>query len=70
MVAVPRYALEIREPDGSTTKGDHESPDDEWYREGDRFEHEGRMLRVQIIRETRGPYAQELVCTPVGVTSG
>ncbi len=60
---MPLYALEILEKDGSATEGDHESPDDLWYQEGDYFQHEGRTLRVKLIREALGPYAQQLVCS-------
>jgi hypothetical protein len=61
---VPRYALEIREPDGRSTTGEHQSPEGVWYDTGHRFEHEGRTLRVALLEEVGGLYDQKLICTP------
>jgi hypothetical protein len=62
---MPRYVLEIREPDGSTTKSEHASPENEWYMVGKSFLHEGRELRVAMIREVgRGGLVQLLECVP------
>jgi hypothetical protein len=61
---VPRYTLEIREPDGGLTTGEHESPEGVWYDTGHRFEHSGRNLRVALLEDSHGPYDQKLVCTP------
>ncbi len=62
---MPRYALEIQEPNGSTTKGEHTSEEDDWYDVGHFFRHEGRLLRVADYRDLgQGPYDQMLICTP------
>lgn len=57
--AVPRYALEIHEPDGSLTKGEHTSPGGEWYTESHEFDHEGRRLHVRQLKEAHGEYVKE-----------
>jgi hypothetical protein len=54
--------LEIHEPDGSVSKGEHTSPDEKWYVEGHYFQHEGRMLRVVGLREAGGSFDQILIC--------
>jgi hypothetical protein len=62
---MPRYVLEIREPDGSTTKGEHASPENEWYTVDKHFQHEGRLLRVAMIREIgRRGLVHLLECVP------
>jgi hypothetical protein len=61
---MPRYALEILEKGGGTTKGEHESPEGKWYDEGHYFQHEGRLLRVKLIKDAGGSYDQLLICAP------
>lgn len=62
---MPRYALEIHEPDGKITEGEHTSPEGEWWTEGHEFEHEGRRLHVRRLKEAHGPFEQILVCVPI-----
>jgi hypothetical protein len=61
---MPRYVLDILEPNGRTTSGEIASPDGEWWDTGHRFELDGRPLRVVLLEETHAPYDQKLICRP------
>jgi hypothetical protein len=62
---MPRYEIEIKEQDGTVTRGTHTSPDEEWYDTGHAFDHEGRMLRVALVEEpSNASFDQRLICTP------
>jgi hypothetical protein len=52
---VPKYALEIHEPDGSITKPMHATREDQWMQIGQFFRYEGRLLRVTEVREVPRP---------------
>ena len=60
---MPVYELEILEPQGGVTRGEHASPDGVQYDIDDRFEFEGRMLRVKLLEETEHT-DERLVCIP------
>jgi hypothetical protein len=62
---MPHYALEIRELDGTITRGDHESPEGEWYDTGHVFEYEARSLEVRLLEDLDAPNDQKLICAPV-----
>lgn len=65
---MPFYEIEIRESDGTVTRGAHMEIDDpnaeEWFVEGHYFEHEGRRLRVAMLEHAEPPFDQRLVCIP------
>ena len=49
---VPVYELEILEPEGGVTRGEHAPSAGASYNVHDSFEYEGRRLRVRLIEET------------------
>ncbi|HKI22469.1 MAG TPA: hypothetical protein VKA24_03530 [Gaiellaceae bacterium] len=49
---MPVYELEILEPQGGVTRREHVSPSGVSYDVNDRFEYEGRTLRVRLLEET------------------
>jgi hypothetical protein len=49
---MPVYELEILEPEGGVTRGEHVPPAGASYGVHDSFEHEGRTLHVRLIEET------------------
>ncbi len=60
---MPVYELEILEPQGGVSRGEHVSPGDVRYGPDDRFEYEGRTLRVKLLEETSQMDTDErLVC--------
>ncbi|HET9323775.1 MAG TPA: hypothetical protein VFO03_07855 [Gaiellaceae bacterium] len=62
---MPVYELEILEPRGGVTRGEHASSERARYDVGDTFEYEGRTLRVRLLEETEYTGTdQRLVCAP------
>lgn len=63
---MPRYELEIIDLEGgASTHSEHQSPDDVWYDEGHRFEHEGQTLRVRLLKDSEmDQFDQKLICAP------
>jgi hypothetical protein len=62
---MPVYELEILEPAGGVTRGEHVPPDRAEYGIGDRFEYHGRTLRVKLLEKLeQTDRDQRLVCIP------
>jgi|Tabmets5t2r1_1033131.scaffolds.fasta_scaffold04876_6 hypothetical protein len=62
---MPVYELEILEPAGGVTRGEHVSPDRAEYSIGDRFEYDGRTLKVKLLETLdQTDRDQRLVCIP------
>lgn len=49
---MPVYELEILEPEGGVTRGEHVPPEGVAYDVDHIFEYEGRTLRVRLLEET------------------
>jgi hypothetical protein len=62
---MPVYELEILEPEGGVTRGEHVSPEGVSYDIGASFEYEARMVRVKLLEETEDTGTdQRLICVP------